>query len=137
VTAPVTVRERDLCALAGIVSEDRPDVPRTGEGLPLSLLAELMGQIRCDTIAFQGFDCQRKQTWFVQAIRIPTKPGMMNTIRCTGSSTGNASSHAVPCVQIDQIPAGQGIVIDDNQPYPVVGFLEIRKHHADVVVGGH
>ena len=46
-------------------------------------------------------------------------------------------SHAVPFVQIDQIPAGQGIVIDDNQPYPVVGFLEIRKHHADVVVGGH
>jgi hypothetical protein len=44
-------------------------------------------------------------------------------------------SHAVPFVQIDQIPAGQGIVIDDNQPYPVVGFLEIRKHHADVVFG--
>ena len=42
-------------------------------------------------------------------------------------------SHAVPFVQIDQIPAGQGIVIDDNQPYPVVGFLEIRKHHPVVV----
>jgi len=26
-TAPVTVRERDLRALAGIVSEDRPDLP--------------------------------------------------------------------------------------------------------------
>jgi hypothetical protein len=26
-TAPVTVRERDLRALAGIVSGDRPDVP--------------------------------------------------------------------------------------------------------------
>jgi hypothetical protein len=35
-TAPVTVRERDLRALAGIVSEDRPDVP-TEEGLPPSL----------------------------------------------------------------------------------------------------
>ena len=69
-TAPVTVRERDLRALAGIVSEDRPDVP-DGEGLPLSLLAELMGQIRCDTIAFQGFDCQRQKTWFVQAIPDP------------------------------------------------------------------
>jgi hypothetical protein len=61
VTAPVTVREQDLRALAGIVSEDRPDVP-DGEGLPLSLLAELIGQIRCDTIAFQGFDCQRQKT---------------------------------------------------------------------------
>ena len=48
-TAPVTVRERDLRALAGIVSEDRPDMP-DGEGLPLSLLAELTGQIRCDAI---------------------------------------------------------------------------------------
>jgi len=70
VTAPVTVRERDLRALAGIVSADRPDVP-DGEGLPLSLLAELMGQIRCDAIAFQGFDCQRQKTWFVQAIPDP------------------------------------------------------------------
>jgi hypothetical protein len=66
----VTVRERDLRALAGIVSQDRPDVP-DGEGLPLSLLAELMGQIRCDTIAFQGFDCQPQKTWFVQAIPDP------------------------------------------------------------------
>jgi hypothetical protein len=39
-TAPVMVRERDLCALAGIVSEDRPDWP-DGEGLPPSLLAAL------------------------------------------------------------------------------------------------
>ena len=69
-TAPVTVRERDLRALAGIVSEDRPDVP-DGEGLPLSLLAELMGQIRCDAIAFQGFDCQWQKTWFVQGIPDP------------------------------------------------------------------
>ena len=46
-TAPVTVRERDLRALAAIVSEDRPDLP-DGEGLPPSLLADLMGQIRCD-----------------------------------------------------------------------------------------
>jgi hypothetical protein len=45
-------------------------------------------------------------------------------------------SHAVPFVSIDQIPAGQGIVIDDNQPYPLVGFLEIRKHHPVVVGGG-
>jgi hypothetical protein len=33
---PVTVRGRDLRALAGIVSEDRPDLP-DGEGLPPSL----------------------------------------------------------------------------------------------------
>ena len=43
-------------------------------------------------------------------------------------------SHAVPFVSTNQIPAGQGIVINNNQPYPVVGFLEIRRHRLDVVV---
>lgn len=43
-------------------------------------------------------------------------------------------SHAVPFVHVNQIPAGQpGVVIDDSQPYPVLGFLEIRWHPADVV----
>ena len=38
-TAPVTASERDLRALARIVSEDRPDLPADG-GLPESLLAD-------------------------------------------------------------------------------------------------
>jgi hypothetical protein len=43
-------------------------------------------------------------------------------------------SHAVPFVHVNQIPAGQpGVAIDDSQPYPVFGFLEIRWHPADVV----
>jgi DNA-binding CsgD family transcriptional regulator len=50
VVAPVVASERDLRALAAIVSEDRPDLP-DGEGLPPSLLADLMGQIRCDFIS--------------------------------------------------------------------------------------
>ncbi len=66
-TAPVTASERDLRALAAIVSEDRPDVP-DGEGLPLSLLADLMSQIRCDVIAFAGFDSGRQQTWSAQFV---------------------------------------------------------------------
>jgi DNA-binding CsgD family transcriptional regulator len=61
----VTVRERDLRALAGIVSEERPDVPGR-DGLPLSLLAELMGQIRCEIVAFHGYDSDRENTWFLQ-----------------------------------------------------------------------
>lgn len=32
-------------------------------------------------------------------------------------------AHAVPFVATNQIPAGQGIVVNDNQPYPVVGFV--------------
>lgn len=64
-TAPVRVSDRDLRALAGIVSEDRPDVPAE-EGLPPSLLADLMSQIRCDVIAFGGFDSSQRQTWSTQ-----------------------------------------------------------------------
>ena len=94
-TAPVTVSERDLRALAGIVSEDRPDLP-DGEGLPLSLLADLMGQIRCDAIVFQGFDSQRQKTGSCRASRIPTTPGMRKRIRCTGSTTGIASHVVIP-----------------------------------------
>ena len=50
VSTPVRASDRDLRALAAIVSQDRPDLP-DGEGLPLSLLADLRGQIRCDEIA--------------------------------------------------------------------------------------
>jgi DNA-binding CsgD family transcriptional regulator len=66
-TTPVTASESDLCALAGIMSEDRSDLPAE-EGLPPSLLADLMGQIQCDVIAFAGFDSRRQKTWFLQAI---------------------------------------------------------------------
>ena len=57
--APVTVRERDLRALAAMVSEDRPDLS-DGEGLPPSLLADLMGQIRCDCVSLDGCDGGRR-----------------------------------------------------------------------------
>jgi hypothetical protein len=47
VTAPITASERDLRALAAIVTEDRPDLP-AGEGLPPSLLDDLLGLIPGD-----------------------------------------------------------------------------------------
>jgi DNA-binding CsgD family transcriptional regulator len=66
-STPVRASDQDLRALADIVSEDRADLP-DGEGLPPSLLADLMSQIRCDVIAFEGFDSARQETRFVQAI---------------------------------------------------------------------
>src|SRR6266478_10138577 len=66
-TGPVTASERDLRALAGIISDDRADLPAE-VGLPPSLLADLMSQIRCDVITFAGFDSGRQETWFLQAI---------------------------------------------------------------------
>jgi DNA-binding CsgD family transcriptional regulator len=67
VVAPVAARERDLRALAAIVSEDRPDLP-DGEGLPPSLLADLMGLIRCDQVVFLGMDSGRQTGWFAQSV---------------------------------------------------------------------
>ncbi len=65
--APVVASERDLHALAAIVSEDRPDLP-DGGGLPPSLLADLVRQIRCDALSLDGRDIYRQTYWFSQEI---------------------------------------------------------------------
>jgi DNA-binding CsgD family transcriptional regulator len=65
--------ERDLRTLAGIVSDHRADLPEAG--LPLSLLADLMGQIRCDYVSFEGLDSGRHAQWFWQEIPIPADDG--------------------------------------------------------------
>jgi DNA-binding CsgD family transcriptional regulator len=63
-STPVRASDQDLRALAAIVSQDRPDLP-DGEGLlPPSLLADLMGQIRCDGISVEHYDTGRQVfTW--------------------------------------------------------------------------
>jgi DNA-binding CsgD family transcriptional regulator len=66
-TTPVKASDRDLRALAAIISEDRPDLP-DGEGLPPSLLADVMGQIRCDALSLDGWDPGRQMCWFSQEI---------------------------------------------------------------------
>jgi DNA-binding CsgD family transcriptional regulator len=57
-TTSVRVSDRDLRVLAAIVSQDRPDLP-DAEGLPPSLLADLMDQIRCDGITLERYDAGR------------------------------------------------------------------------------
>ena len=64
--APVVASERDLRALAAIVSQDRPDLP-DGEGLPPSLLADLMSQVRCDGIRLERYDSGR-QVWSLRQL---------------------------------------------------------------------
>ena len=66
-STPVRASDRDLRALAAIVSQDRPDLP-DGEGLPPSLLADLTGQIRCDALGLDGWDSGRRTCWFSQEI---------------------------------------------------------------------
>jgi DNA-binding CsgD family transcriptional regulator len=51
-TAPVTVSEKDLRTLLGIVQDTREDLPDAG--LPVSLLTELTDQIRCDNLSLLG-----------------------------------------------------------------------------------
>ena len=66
-STPVRAGEQDLRALAAIVSQDRPDLP-AGEGLlPPSLLADLIGQIRCDGISVEHYDTGRQVLTWLQA----------------------------------------------------------------------
>jgi hypothetical protein len=68
-STPVWASERDLRALAGIVSADRPDQP-DGEGLPPSLLADLMGQIRCDEYRLSALTADGKFRGSCRASRV-------------------------------------------------------------------
>ena len=68
---PVRASDRDLRALAAIVSEDRPDLP-DGEGLPLSLLADLRDQISCDVICLERYDSPRQGYSLLQCIPAPS-----------------------------------------------------------------
>jgi DNA-binding CsgD family transcriptional regulator len=65
-STPARASERDLRTLAGIVSADRADLPVAG--LPVSLLADLMGQIRCDALSLDGWDSGQQVVWFSQEI---------------------------------------------------------------------
>jgi DNA-binding CsgD family transcriptional regulator len=66
-STPVRASDRDLRALAAIVSEDRRD-SLDGEGLPPSLLADLIGQVGCDALSLDGWDTEREMCWFSQEI---------------------------------------------------------------------
>lgn len=96
-TAPVAASERDVRALAAIISEDRPDVLAKG-GLPPSLLAELMGQIRCDVpdqpvLAANAPYSSRKIPQIADRAPTPgpaTAPAAANHTRAVYSSTVSA-----------------------------------------------
>ena len=66
-STPVRASDQDLRALAAIVSQDRADLP-DGEGLPPSLLADLMSQIRCDEICIERYDSEPQAKSLLQCI---------------------------------------------------------------------
>ena len=65
-STPVRASDRDLRALAAIVSQDRTDLP--ADGLPPSLLADLTDQIHCDALGLDSWDSGRQMCWFSQNI---------------------------------------------------------------------
>jgi DNA-binding CsgD family transcriptional regulator len=69
-STPIRASDRDLRALAAIVSKDRPELPG-GEGLPPSLLADLIGQISCDEISLERYDSARQAYEILQTAPDP------------------------------------------------------------------
>jgi DNA-binding NarL/FixJ family response regulator len=125
-TAPMTVREPDLRALAGIVSEDRADLP-DGEGLPPSLLADLMGQIRCDALSLDGWDSGRQMCWFSQEISV-------------GDATIDYAAfdqafwqHYWDC-QVCSYPVRTG---DQRSVVKLTDFYSTRQYHSTVMYTDH
>jgi DNA-binding CsgD family transcriptional regulator len=116
-TAPVMASERDLRALAAIVSEDRPDVPAE-VGLPPSLLADLMGQIRCDVIAFGGFDSGRQQTWSTQFM-----PDGGNAVAGVAPVNWQHYWHCQPCSYPDRTGDRRSVV-------KISDFYSARQWHS-------
>jgi DNA-binding CsgD family transcriptional regulator len=64
--ASLMASEQDLRTLAGIVSDERSDLP--DQGLPLSLLSELKEQIPCDFMLCHGYDTAVERYWFTQQV---------------------------------------------------------------------
>ena len=95
-STPVRASDRDLRALAGIISDPRADLP--AEGLPPSLLADLMGQIRCDVLWFTGYDSGGQAFRFGQEVpsQRSTCQGGRTGIGRPGSITGSANLAATP-----------------------------------------
>jgi DNA-binding CsgD family transcriptional regulator len=58
--------EPELVALAKIAGQERADLPP--DGIPVSLLQDLMEHISCDRITVTGMDSTRQTAWFRQAL---------------------------------------------------------------------
>jgi DNA-binding CsgD family transcriptional regulator len=71
---PVTASERDLRTLLEVATGNRSDLPP--EGLPLSLLSDLLDLVRADGVAFFGFDSDQQMEWFGQ--QVPADDGELD-----------------------------------------------------------
>jgi len=124
VVAPVMASERDLRALAAIVSQDRPDPP-AGGGVPESLLSDLMSQIRCDAAILLGFDSGRQAEWFTQSVPSP-KPGREDLQRAYWTHYWNSRFCSYP-----------GRSGDLHSITKITDFYSIRQWHSTGMYTDH
>ena len=119
-STPMRASDRDLRALAAIVSQDRPDLP-DGEGLPPSLLADLMGQIRCDAISLERFDSGRQASRWLQGCRTTDDDArpVEDWIGCSGTHYWDCQ----PC----SYPARTG---DLRSVVKIADFYSARQWHS-------
>jgi DNA-binding CsgD family transcriptional regulator len=115
-TSPVTVSERDLRTLLGIVGDDRGDLPAAG--LPPSLLAELMDVIRCDDLSFFGQDTTQQMEWFNQGL-----PAYSNDDVCDIEPYWTLYWDSIPC----SYPDCSGDLRTVTKP---LDFYSVRQWHS-------
>jgi DNA-binding CsgD family transcriptional regulator len=119
---PVRASGRDLCALAGIVTQDRRDLP-AAEGLPPSLLADLMGQIHCDGLLFQGFDSGRQVNWFKQGIPAPASDATAADLQDADQAAWQHHWDCLPCSYPDRTGDVRSVVT-------IADFYSVRQWHS-------
>jgi DNA-binding CsgD family transcriptional regulator len=120
--APITASEQDLRTLAGMVSDHRADLP--AEGLPPSLLWDLMGQIRCDLVWFVGMDSGQQEDWFGQEIPLIDTPGYADLDRAHWEQYW----HCQPCSYPDRTG-------DLRSVLKIADFYSARQWHSTGMYG--
>jgi DNA-binding CsgD family transcriptional regulator len=121
-TTLVRASDRDLRALAAIVSENRTDLP-DGEGLPPSLLADLKDQIHCDHLAFFGNDSARHADWFHQ--------GDPCTVPDIGADLFQATNQAYWQHYWDDLPSSYPERTGDLRSiFKISDFYSTREQHS-------
>jgi DNA-binding CsgD family transcriptional regulator len=114
--------ERDLRTLAGIVTQERPDLPEAG--LPLSLLSDLATQIPCDLVLFEGYDTEQQTYWFAQ--RVPAGEGKETALASDQGSNEALWKHFWDC-KFCSYPDRTG---DVRSVFQVTDFYSARQWHS-------
>jgi DNA-binding CsgD family transcriptional regulator len=118
--ARLSPSEQDLRTLAGVVSEERSDLPP--QGLPLSLLSDLKDQIPCDVLVCQGYDTTLLQYWFAQEVPAEDQGGDPNE----GDSIGAFWGHYWDC-RFCSYPDRSG---DIRSIRTIQDFYSVREWHS-------